>query len=423
MLKKKLIDLAAKRDEAVKAAEEALLVENQEEYEKNMKAVNAFNAEMKKIQDLLAEQVKEIGTKAEPEDKTKAAVENMDRMLRSGAKVELPRDAVLTAIREAMNSILIGTDSLAKPTGVGTTIRDNHDYVSELINRVTVLDLYGCSEWQEPYVKVGMTALAGTDGSAPTASDPTFRVAVIKPQLVDTMAYVSRHIANLTPAAYVNKVQELALKALKTKVVELMTKGDGSTFYGILTATNTKGEAIYDTMEVTSATIGADFLRKLVLSAGGSNTTGTGILMLKKADLIALGDIRGTNEKLPVFEIIPDVATNGNTGIIKDGGFSVSYILNDQLTALTGSVRGEAAIKTMVYVDLTAYVLGLFGNYTVEVDTSYKFAEGLWTIRGEVLAGGNLVADKAATVVTLKAADPVGGGGEGGGAEGGGVTG
>lgn len=419
MLKKRLYDLAAKRDDAMKAAEEALLAENQEEYEKNMKDVNAFNAEMKKIQNLLSEQAKDIGTKAESaEDTAKASVENMASMLKSGGKVELPRDAVLTAIREAVNSTLIGTDSLAKPTGVGTTIRDNHDYVSELINRVTVMDLYGCSEWEEPYVKVGMSAAAGTDGNAPTASDPTFRVAAIKPTLINTMAQVSRHIANLTPVAYVNKVQELALKALKAKVVEFMTKGDGSTFYGILNATNTKSEAIYDTMEVTSATIGADFLRKLVLYAGGSNTTGTGILMLKKADLIALGDVRGTNEKLPVFEIIPDAATNGNTGVIKDGGLSVGYILNDQLTALTDSTRGEAAIKTMVYVDLSAYVLGLFGNYTVELDTSCMFKERMWVILGEVMAGGNLAVDKAALIVTLKAADPVGGGGEGGGVAG-----
>ena len=81
----------------------------------------------------------------------------------------------------------------------------------------------------------------------------------------------------------------------------------------------------------------------------------------------------------------------------------MNYILDDSLTALSTAVQTTNAIKTMVYVDLSAYLLGLFGNYKVEVSKDYKFAEGLLAVRGEVMAGGNLCVDQAATVVTLAA--------------------
>ena len=43
------------------------------------------------------------------------------------------------------------------------------------------------------------------------------------------------------------------------------------------------------------------------------------------------------------------------------------------------------------YGDPMNYELGLFGDYTVEVSKDYKFGEGLLTILGEVMAGGNLI--------------------------------
>lgn len=399
-MKEKLISLAADRSRHLQAAEDALNKGDREAYDKEMKAVDELNAQMAPIQNLLREQEKNALEGMGAEDSAKAAaVENQVNALRSGQKIVMDN----IAVRRALNSTLIGSDTLAKPTRVGTTIHDNNTVVSAVIDHVTVMDLNGCAQWDEPYVKTDPAAAVGTDGTAPTASDPVFRVASVKPVLVETLAYVSRHIENLTPVNYLAKVQELALKALLRKVVELIALGDGSTFYGLTNAVNTKNEAITKTMAVSAATIGADFLRKLVLGAGGSETTGAGFLLLNKADLIALGDIRGTNEKRAVYEITPDPATFGNTGTIKDGGLIVNYILVDKLTALSTATKGAKAIQTMVYVDLSAYLLGLFGNYTVEVSKDYKFAEGLLAVRGEVMAGGNLCVDQAATVVTLTA--------------------
>ena len=132
-------------------------------------------------------------------------------------------------------------------------------------------------------------------------------------------------------------------------------------------------------------------LRKIVLSYGGDENVGASArLYLNKSDLIAFGDVRGSDKK-PVYEITPD-AGNPNTGIIKDGGLAVPYTINSNLTALAGTAQSNTAVtNTMVYGDPANYELGLFGDYTIEVSKDYKFAEGLLTVMGEVLAGGNLI--------------------------------
>lgn len=401
------INAVAERTKHLKAAEAALAANNQAEYESELAAAQAMNANIEQLQTLVNEQDRFISAVEIPAQTTTAAtipadVENLVAQLHNGERITLPQDQVLATIRDAVNSVLIGTDTLAKPTGVGTRIRDNQDTVSGVLSMVTVEDLSGCQEWQEPYVQANSTAKVGADGAAPIESNPTFRVAAVKPVLVDTIAYVSRHIANLTPVAYYEKVKALALNALREKIVELMTKGDGNTFYGFSNAKNTKGEFIAKTLTVNSVAIDEKFLRNLVLRSGGKNTTGHGVLQLTKDDLVAFGDVRGSDKK-PVYEIVPDAATSGNTGFIKDGGLSVPYVVNSYLTSLSTATQGAAALPTMIYGDLSAYMLGLFGNYSVLVDSSYKFAEKLLSVMGEVMAGGNLCAHEALTVVTLAA--------------------
>lgn len=336
----------------------------------------------------------------------------MDLSGKLGAKVESKADDVQARAKEIkangrmsigsaeVRSTLLSTNSLAKPVGAGATVNDAFNPVSSIVDQVKTLDVNGCSEWREPYVVSGSTADVGADGAAPTASDPTFAVAAIKPKIVNVLSYVSKHINNLTPVAYADKVRELALEALRVKVASLIVNGD-TDFCGIKTAVNTDSNAIYDTMSVTDAKIGADTLRKIVFSYGGDNTIGAGArLYLNKADLIAFGDVRGTNEKKAVYEIIPDAA-NPNSGIIKDGGLSVPYSICSGLTALSGSTRGAADVQTMIYGDPLNYELGLFGDYSVEVSRDYKFAEGLLTILGEIQVGGNLIKHHGFVVVTL----------------------
>ncbi len=164
---------------------------------------------------------------------------------------------------------------------------------------------------------------------------------------------------------------------------------------------------MYRTYGVTTNAINEKTLRNIVMQYGGDeNLGGNAVLFLNKKDLIAFGDVRGTNEKKAVYEITPD-GNNPNTGTIKDGGLTVRYCICSALTSLADSTvptDGAVHIKTMVYGDPKNYKLGLFGGFEVNVSDGYKFAEGLLTIRGEVMAGGAIVVPNGFVVVTLQAA-------------------
>lgn len=81
----------------------------------------------------------------------------------------------------------------------------------------------------------------------------------------------------------------------------------------------------------------------------------------------------------------------------------VPYSISKQLTALSESTAGAAAIQAMVYGDPRNYELGLFGDYTVRVDESIKGVERMLTILGDAMVGGNLIVDKGFVVATLPA--------------------
>lgn len=302
-------------------------------------------------------------------------------------------------------SILLGTGSLAKPTRV-SGINNAQNTVSSIIDQVRVEDATGMGEDKEAYVKSIQSAGMATDGTASTPSDPVFRTAAIKPFLIDTLTYVSREISKQTPLRYAEKVQELAMQALRTKAAKLIVSGNGSTEpYGIINAVNTEQtpEAIYESLTLDSNVIDATTLRKIVFSYGGNENIGANaVLYLNKADLIAFGDVRGGSEKKAIYEIIPD-GTNPNTGVIKEGGLAVPYCINSECTALSGATKGSTPIKTMIYGDPTNYKLDLFGDYEVRVSEDYKFGERMLAILGEVMLGGNITYDKGFVVVTLAA--------------------
>ena len=324
--------------------------------------------------------------------------------IKESGRMEIPVSSVrgyFGGVKERATTIT--TDSLAKPTGAGSVIRDNLEGVSSIVDQVYVSDLTGCAAFEEPYVKTNPEATERTDGSAGTGSDPVFRVASIAPMLINVTSYVSKNIERLTPAAYAQKVQSLALAALRRKVGKLIANGETGKFNGIKIAQNTKKENIFKTYTVNSNVIGAETLRDIVFYYGGSEEIGPNArLFLTKEDLAAFGKVRGTNEKKAVYEITADPG-NANTGTIKDGGTIVPYTILSGLTSLSSATQTTSAIQTMIYGDPMNFELGLFGPYTVEVSKDYKFAEGLLTIMGEVMAGGNIIVDEGFVVVTLAA--------------------
>lgn len=302
-------------------------------------------------------------------------------------------------------SVLLSSGKIATPTKVGG-INEPGTSVSSIVDMVTVEDMTGIGAYKEAYVDSWQSAGLATEGTASSASDPSFKTVAINPFLLDTVTYVSREIRKQSPLQYEEKVKQGALIALRKKVGEWIVNGNGTnSIYGIANAVNTETspESMTKTLSVTSATIDEKTLRNIVFEYGtDEEIAGDAVLYLNKKDLIAFGDVRGTNEKGAVYEIEPD-GSNPNTGVIKDGGLTVKYCINSALTALSASTRGSSAIKTMVYGNPACYKLGLFGDYEVNVSEDYKFAEGLLSIRGEVMVGGNVTHKDGFVVVTLAA--------------------
>ena len=413
-MRRKMIDLMQQRAQLVEKAEALLKDGRREEYRAEMDKVAAMNTEIQDLQKLLEEQDRKFMEKpADPaEEKDKAA--ERGSALMKGQEVKFSVQEVRKALfvpGAVEKSVTLATGTLAQPTGAGTNIRDPlGNGVGAIIDQVYVQDLTGMASYLEPYVISEFDAsgadVASAAGTARTASsDPTYGVAKISPYELTTTSYVDRNIARLTPANYYAKTFAMAMRALRRDTVKMIFNGDGQStnndMFGIKTAKNVAGSTIFSTLNVTA--VDADLLTNLMFAYGGDEELGGNCrLYLNKADLLALGKLRGTNEKRRLFDIVPD-AGNPNTGTIREGGTIVPYSIASNLTALSSSSAGSSAIQTMVYGDPMNYELGLFGDYTVRVDESVKAVERMLTILGDAMVGGNLIVDKGFVVATVAA--------------------
>lgn len=413
-MRRKMIDLMQQRAQLVEKAEALLKDGRREEYRAEMDKVAAMNTEIQDLQKLLEEQDRKFMEKpADPaEEKDKAA--ERGSALMKGQEVKFSVQEVRKALfvpGAVEKSVTLATGTLAQPTGAGTNIRDPlGNGVGAIIDQVYVQDLTGMASYLEPYVISEFDAsgadVATAAGTARTpSSDPTYGVAKISPYELTTTSYVDRNISRLTPANYYAKTFAMAMRALRRDTVKMIFNGDGQStnndMFGIKTAKNVAGSTIFSTLNVTA--VDADLLTNLMFAYGGDEELGGNCrLYLNKADLLALGKLRGTNEKRRLFDIVPD-AGNPNTGTIREGGTIVPYSIASNLTALSSSSAGSSAIQTMVYGDPMNYELGLFGDYTVRVDESVKAVERMLTILGDAMVGGNLIVDKGFVVATVAA--------------------
>lgn len=389
-MKRKLIALAADRTAALDAAQAALDAGNQEEYSAQMEKVSGLNTDIERVQNLIREQERQILTATPSVAETRDMAEDRGVRLLNHERVSISSVEIL---RDLRNSVTIG-GTLVQPTGADSEIHGGDSAISSILDMVYVEDLTGLGGYEVPYV---VSEFDGTGANIATKSgtardnstDPVFGIAQIKPYEVTTTSYVDRNIAKLSPADYYVKVQNMALRALRRKVSGLIVNGDGAVspiMYGIKTAANKAGTAISKADTYTA--IDVNTLDNLYFAYGAdSEVAGQAVLLLTKADLKAIGQLRGTNEKRRLFEITP--TGNGNTGIIADGGVQIPYVLAPALSA------GD-----LIYGNPMHYLLGLFGGYEIRVDESVKAVERMHTILGDVSVGGNVIEHEGFVVYT-----------------------
>jgi len=367
-------------------------------YNAKMAEAKALNTQI----DELTEQVQEADRYAQlhaPKfGSDRKDLTEMGKAMAAGERVKIDVVDVFASMRTDEASAFSG---YVTPQGGGSTIHDGFaGQVSSLLNQVNVQNLHGLGSWEEPYVVSDMPAqggdVAANSGKTRTTTDPAFAKAGMVAYEATVTSFVDKKIANLSPADYAAKVQQMALRALHRKAVALMINGDGAAspkMYGFLTAKNTEGNAIFHTASKVTA-IDENTLNGLIYGYGGDEMLGGNArLLLTKTNLEAFGNLKGTNEKIPMYEITFDAATGGNTGTLKRGGLIVPYTIC--------SAIGDSKLA---YGDPFNYMLILFSDYVIGVDNSYKAGERLATILGDVTQSGHLTVDKGMSIATLAAA-------------------
>lgn len=278
---------------------------------------------------------------------------------------------------EEVRSVLVSSGQIATPTEVSGINDNGFVGVSSILDLVKVVNCQGMGTNRVAYLVNEPTAAAHTEGGTITDTDPAFAFVDIKPTTYAVMSAISKETKKQTPLQYEAKVKELALVALRKVAAKAVT---------------TKAVASTLNTELSLTAIDQKALRTIAFTYGGADgIEGEAYLFINKKDLIKFGDVRGSNEKKAVFEIIPDSA-NPNTGTIKDGGLVVKYCINNDLTE-----------GTMLYGQPKNIELDLFSNYEIEVSGDFYFNKLMDAIRGDVELGADVVAKDGLVKVTVTA--------------------
>lgn len=294
------------------------------------------------------------------------------------------------------SAVLSTSNGVIGPTGVSGINDAAGSAVSGFIDLIKVTDCTGMASYKVAYVASESTADKITEGQVPNESVPGFGTVELKPNSVGLIAYISEEIRNQSPLLYEEKVREIVRKALRQKLSEMaIEKCLASALNVGLPVTGASGAALFT----------PHLLSDIILAYGGDEgVDGAAVLTLNKADLKAFAAVRGKNEYLPVYSIVPDTA-NPSMGVIKDNnGLSCRYCLNQHVPALSTSALSSAGVKGMFYGNPQCAEMALWGGVKVAVNEGYKFGEGLLTIKGNTTADTNVTVKDGFIVVTGKTA-------------------
>lgn len=394
-MKEKLLKLLKAKKEQRDALNKSMIEsENKEERAAIGETLKALGEEINEVEEMLAQVDEpapgENGAPGEDGKRKLDVLATLDLRSQKSGKTEKEKieerakafadTGKMTIENTDARAVLISSGKLATPTGVSGINDEIGAKVSSIVDFVKITDASGMGAYKVAYQTADSAAATQTEGAAYNASEPTFAFVEIKPQTEAVLSYISKQARKQTPLNYQQKVNDSALVALRKRAAKIVTDKI------VASTINTK---LY------SVTLNETALRKIAFNYGGDESiVGAATLFINKADLVTLGDVRGSDKK-PVYEITPD-SSNPNTGIIKDGGLSVPYCIDSNL-----------ASGTLIYGQPHCFELALFSNYEINVSEDFAFDKGLLAIRGDVELGGDVVVN-GGFVVASTAAKPTG---------------
>jgi HK97 family phage major capsid protein len=395
----KLDELQKRSDSSENVAELRSINTEMETINKEIDDFRSMVQEAQQAEELRSKQAQVLGTYGAKKDEGEIKRDQQVTDVEKRAAELVTTRKVSFDVDEVKRAITIGSGDLAQPKYVQSAINDKFGEVSSIIDMVKITPAAGMGEYDVPYVVTYATGGIKGENTDYATAEPTFKYASIKPVKITTYGEVSTEVTKLTNVAYLAKVREASLIALRKKIAKLIPLGNPSATPAEITGIVNGAAITASPIEVTA--IDATTLRKIAMNYGGDeNVVGNAVLLLNKTDLIAFGDVRGTNEKKAVYEITPDVS-NPNSGTIKDGGLAVRYVINSALPALSAAATTDAT-KCMLYGVPAAYELALFSQYEIKVSEDAAFKKGMLAVRGDVLIGGNVVVQDGFVVVAKK---------------------
>lgn len=372
-------------EEELKAAGEEL-----DELKAKKAELEAEIAEKQAELDEVNAQIEELDKPADPQPQ-RNKLGFMKREERNGGQQTMNREEMekrakefatsgkMTIKNEETRALLVSSGKIATPTGVKETINELNNEVSSIVDMVDIVDCEGMGSNKITYEFTAPTGGVTAEGAAYQAGETVTDFVTTTPQTVTVISQISKQVTKQSPVQYQAKVQKNALAALRKKVSALIIEK---------LSASTLCVKMNDLTKIDEKT-----LRAVALNYGGDeNVMGNATLFLNKQTLVALGDVRGTNEKKAVYEIIPN-ASNPNKGIIKDGGLSVEYVLNSNVAA-----------NTLIYGQALKFELDVYSDYEIKVSEDFAFDKGMLTIRGDVELDGAVVFKDGFVIATIGAA-------------------
>ena len=267
---------------------------------------------------------------------------------------------------------LLGTGDIAKPAQVGG-VYGLGEVASSIVDDVNAIALTGNGAWIAAYKDSDAVAAAVTDGDTIGGTAATFKTVTINPAEWGVLDAISNQVKKLTSLDYMTAIERSAVIGLRKYAAEQIITG--------ITGSDLKQEE--------TVALDANYLRSLMFAYRSIEGKGDVFLYINPDDIATLGNVRGTNEKRPLYTFTFDQGTT-TSGVISEGGLAVRFRVLDGLT------KGTQLFGQPGNVDMP-----MWDQYEVAIDEGGEyFQKNLIGIRGLQTANAALVAKNGMIVVT-----------------------
>lgn len=292
-------------------------------------------------------------------------------------------------------TIKVSSDEVLLPEHVDSTLAPYpFKPVSELVDRVHIINLQGGETYTKSYVKSYGEAGTTEEGASYTETEPHYGYVTIPKVKVTAYTEITEELEKLPAINYQAEVIKNINISLRKKISQQIIKGDGTTnnFTGIF---SDKADALKDQADLEISAIDENTLDDIVFAYGGDEAIENGAcLIINKNDLRAFAKLR-TKEGRKVHNI--DYVNQTIDGI--------PYVLNGNCSALSDPSTGVGTY-CIAYGSLFNYEVPIFSNVEIGKSTDYKFKDGIICYKASVFTGGNVVGYKGFVRVKKGAASP-----------------